>query len=60
MELQNDAKTLRLRCYTFQPERIDQAQLIGDRRDFSEGLNFPLAGLRAQVAEFRRRTGDQN
>jgi hypothetical protein len=60
MELQNDAKTLRLRCYTFQPERIDQAELIGDRRDFSEGLNVPLAGLRAQVAEFRRRTGDQN
>lgn len=49
MEQQNDASKMKLSCYTFQPERVGQARLIGDRRDFSDGTIQPLAGLKARL-----------
>lgn len=45
MESQSDASALPANCYTFQPERAVHAERIGERRDFSDGAQVPLAGF---------------
>ena len=49
MEQQSDATAMPPNCYTFQPQRAVHARQIGARRDFSDGTEVPLAGLRETV-----------
>lgn len=43
MENQSDASSMRAgSCYTFQPQRINQAKRVGALRDFSDGTADPL------------------
>jgi hypothetical protein len=50
LEAQSDASALPPNCYSFQPERAARAVRNGLRRDFSDGSEVPLAGLREAVA----------
>ena len=49
LESQSNASELPPNCYTFQPERAVHAKRIGERRDFSDGSQAPLAGFGESV-----------
>ena len=42
LEQQSDATRMPANCYTFQPERREQARRVGEVRDFSRGVEQPL------------------
>jgi hypothetical protein len=42
IEQQSDATRMPANCYTFQPERREQARRVGEVRDFSRGVEQPL------------------
>ncbi len=44
---QSDASRMPPNCYTFQPERAQHAQRVGEIRDFGPGQASPLAGYKA-------------
>lgn len=47
LEDQSDARKMPPNCYTFQPERAQVAQRVGQIRDFGPGGDEPLADYRA-------------
>jgi hypothetical protein len=49
LEQQSDATRMPANCYTFQPERREQARRVGEVHDFSRGVEQPLEQLESAL-----------